>query len=79
MNYQGMGSTQWIVGLPLMVVPTLIFYGISTILNPEIAIIFIAFFGIIGIGMRSFLIDKIAEGFRKRKYATINGFKQQEN
>jgi hypothetical protein len=79
MNYQGTGATQWIVGLPLLIVPGLIFYGVSTILNPEIAIIVIALFGFIGIGMRSFLIDKIAEGFRKRKYATIDGFKQQEN
>ncbi len=79
MNYQGTGATQWIVSLPLMVVPTLIFYGVATLLNPEIAIIVLALFGIIGIGMRSFLIDKIAEGFRKRKYATIDGFKQQEN
>jgi hypothetical protein len=79
MNYQGTGATQWIVGLPLFVVPTLIFYGVATFLNSEIAIIVLALFGIIGIGMRSFLIDKIAEGFRKRKYATVDGFKQQEN
>ena len=79
MNYQGTGATQWIVSLPLMVVPTLIFYGVATFLNSEIAIIVLALFGIIGIGMRSFLIDKIAEGFRKRKYATVDGFKQQEN
>ena len=79
MNYQGTGATQWIVGLPLMIVPALVFYGVSTILNPEIALIVLSSLGIIGIGMRSFLIDKIAEGFRKRKYATIEGFKQQEN
>lgn len=79
MNYQGTGATQWIVGLPLMAFPALLFYGVSTILNPETAIIALALFGIIGIGMRNFLIDKIAEGFRKRKYATIDGFKQQEN
>ena len=79
MNYQGTGATQWIVGLPLMIVPALVFYGVSTILNSEIAIIVLSSLGIIGIGMRSFLIDKIAEGFQKRKYATIEGFKQQEN
>ncbi|MDD5148952.1 MAG: DUF5687 family protein [Flavobacterium sp.] len=79
MNYQGTGATQWIVGLPLMALPALLFYGVSTIFNPEIAIIVLALLGIIGIGMRNFLIDKIAQGFRKRKYATIDGFKQQES
>jgi hypothetical protein len=79
MNYQGTGATQWLVSLPLMLVPTLIFYGVYKISSSEIAIVVLAGFGIIGLGMRNFLMDKIAEGYRKRKYATINGFKQQEN
>jgi hypothetical protein len=79
MNYQGTGATQWLVGLPLMLLPTLIFYGVFTIADSEIAIIVLAVFGIIGLAMRNFIMDKIAEGYRKRKYATINGFKQQEN
>lgn len=79
MNYQGTGATQWIVGLPLLVFPSLLYYGMSTIFNSETAIIILGLLGVIGIGLRNFFIDKIAEGFRKRKYATIEGFKQQEN
>lgn len=79
MNYQGTGATQWLVSLPLMVVPTLIFYGLSKIFNSEIAVIVLAGFGILGLGIRNFVMDKIAEGYRKRKYVTLNGFKQQEN
>jgi hypothetical protein len=79
MNYQGTGATQWLVGLPLMLLPTLIFYGVYLVSNLEIAIVVLAAFGIIGLGMRNLIMDKIAEGYRKRKYATINGFKQQEN
>jgi hypothetical protein len=79
MNYQGTGATQWIVGLPLMVLPTLIFYGFYKLLNMETAIIVIASFGIIGLVFRNLILDKIAIGYSKRKYATINGFKQQEN
>jgi hypothetical protein len=79
MNYQGTGATQWLVGLPLMLLPTLVFYGVYTVSSLEIAIVVLAAFGIIGLGMRNLIMDKIAEGYRKRKYATINGFKQQEN
>ncbi|HEY4618522.1 MAG TPA: DUF5687 family protein [Flavobacterium sp.] len=79
MNYQGTGATQWLVGLPLILLPTLIFYGIYKVSSLEIAIVVLAAFGIIGLGMRNLIMDKIAEGYRKRKYATINGFKQQEN
>lgn len=79
MNYQGTGATQWIVGLPLMLFPALIFYGVSKVFSSEIATIVLALFGIIGLGMRNFLVNKIAEGYRKRKYETLNGFKQQED
>jgi hypothetical protein len=34
---------------------------------------------IIGLVMRNSLLNKIAASYTKRKYATINGFKQQEN
>jgi hypothetical protein len=79
MNYQGTGATQWLVSLPLMLVPTLIFYGFYKFTGMEVATVAVAVFGIIGLGMRNFLIEKIAGGYRKRKYATVNGFKQQEN
>lgn len=79
MNYQGSGATQFIVGLPLLLIPALLFYGVSTIFYSEAAIVILGLFGIIGILMRNFLIDKIAEGYRKRKYDAIDGFKQQEN
>lgn len=79
MNYQGTGATQWIVGLPLMLFPTLIFYGIYKLVNAETAIITLAVIGVIGLLLRSYLLKTIAAGYTKRKYATINGFKQQEN
>lgn len=79
MNYQGTGATQWIVSLPLMVMPALVFYGFSEIFNPKTATLILASIGLTGLVFRNFLMHKIAEGYRKRKYATINGFKQQEN
>jgi hypothetical protein len=78
MNYQGTGATQWLVSLPLILVPALIFYGVSKIFNTEVAILALAAFGIIGLVMRNLIMEKIAEGYHKRKYATIDGFKQQE-
>jgi plastocyanin domain-containing protein len=53
------------------------FYGIDKLINTEVAIT-IAAIGIIGLLMRNSLLNKIAS-YTKRKYATINGFKQQEN
>lgn len=79
MNYQGTGATQWIVGLPLMLLPALIFFAFYKLVNVESATVAIATLGIIGLVFRSFILSKIADGYIKRKYETINGFKQQEN
>ncbi|MEY3500778.1 MAG: hypothetical protein RL308_2447 [Bacteroidota bacterium] len=79
MNYQGTGASQWIVGLPLFLIPGLIFFGFSEIFNTETAILAIAAFGIIGLLFRNLIMNAITDGYRTRKYATLNGFKQQEN
>jgi hypothetical protein len=79
MNYQGTGATQWIVGLPLFLIPGIIFFIFSELFNIETAIITIAAIGFIGLFFRNFLMNFITKGYQTRKYATLNGFKQQEN
>jgi len=79
MNYQGTGAVQWIVALPLFLIPGLIFFGFSEIFNTETAILAIAAFGFIGLLFRNLIMNAITDGYRTRKYATLNGFKQQEN
>lgn len=79
MNYQGTGASQWIVGLPLFLIPGLIFFIFSELFNAETAIITIATIGIIGLLFRNLLMNFITKGYQTRKYATLNGFKQQEN
>jgi hypothetical protein len=56
--------------------PNLDFF-IYKLINVEVAIIAIATIGVIGLVMRNYLLNTIAAGYT-RKYATINGFKQQE-
>jgi hypothetical protein len=79
MNYQGTGAAQWIVALPLFLIPGLIFFCFSEIFNTETAILAIAAFGFIGLLFRNLIMNAITDGYRTRKYATLNGFKQQEN
>ncbi len=79
MNYQGTGAAQWIVGLPLFLIPALIFYIFSEICNSEIAVIAIATFGFIGLLFRNFIMDIIVKGYQTRKYDILNGFKQEAN
>ena len=79
MNYQGTGAAQWLVGIPLLLIPLLIWYAFYKFFNYDIAVIALALLGLIGIVLRNFLMEKIAKQFAKKKYEMINGFKQQES
>ncbi|MDD3004359.1 DUF5687 family protein [Flavobacterium sp.] len=79
MNYQGTGAAQWLIALPIMVFPLIIWYITYLISNEIIATAMLAIFGVIGLLLRNILMDKIVSLYKKQKYAMINGFKQQEN
>jgi hypothetical protein len=76
MNYQGTGAAQWIVGLPLMFLPILIFWLLDYFIGFEAGLIGLSGLGILGLLLRSSLMKYIAGVYQKRKYAMINGFKQ---
>lgn len=77
MNYQGMGASQWLVSLPLLLIPIFFFWIINKFISHEVATGFLAGLGIIGLVLRPQLLTFITQRYRKRKYTTIAGFKQQ--
>lgn len=79
MNYQGTGATQWIVGLPLMILPILLWYACYKIFNFETATAILALLGVTGIVLRNLLLNKIASLYKTKKYGMISGFKEQES
>jgi hypothetical protein len=76
MNYQGTGAAQWLVALPLMVLPSLIFWITNKFLNFNAAIGLLGLLGIIGLFLRPKLLNFLAGVYKKRKYVMIQGFKQ---
>ncbi|GAA0872782.1 DUF5687 family protein [Gangjinia marincola] len=77
MNYQGTGATQWLVSLPLMLLPLLIWYGVYKLIGFDAATIVLGVLGIIGIALRGYFMNIIAGYYRKNKYSMIAGFKQE--
>ncbi len=74
---QGTSATQFLVLLPLMGVPSLLYFGVKTLVSFKVAILVLAILGIIGFAFRKPLLDKITEAYRKKKYGMIAGFKEQ--
>lgn len=78
-NMQGTSATQFLVLLPLMVVPSLLYFGLKTFVSFEAAIIVLSILGIVGFALRKTVLDKVVKAYRKKKYGMIAGFKEQNS
>ena len=75
-NYQGTGAVQWLIGIPLMLLPLGIF-GLSYFLAGfEIGCLVLALLGITGIVFHQKLMTFITARYVKSKYKMIDAFSQ---
>lgn len=79
MNYQGTGATQWIIGIPLLLLPMGIWVTLKFTVGYNTASAVLAAIGVAGIALRGVMMRKIASAYRTGKYAAISGFKEEEN
>jgi hypothetical protein len=75
-NYQGTGAVQWIIGLPLMLLPMLIFALINWLAGFEAGIATLILLGIGGIVMHKKLMNSITQRYLNAKYKMIDAFSQ---
>lgn len=77
MNYQGTGAAQWLVGIPLLLIPIGLWYVFNRFFVDGVATAILAVMGIGGLLLREVLLKTITQQYRKKKYAMVHGFKQQ--
>lgn len=77
MNYQGIGATQWLVGLPLFIFPVFIFWIFNRFISFETGVAVILGLGLLGLILRNRIIEFIAVLYKRNKYSMVEGFKQQ--
>lgn len=75
-NWEGVGASQFIIGIPLFVTPMLIYFVVSWLSNSIAAIIALGFIGLIFILTRPFWIDKLVGSFKNKRYKIAEGFRQ---
>lgn len=78
-NMQGTSATQFLIMLPVLGLPILIFTALYYLISMEAAVITLSLLGVIGFVLKNYLLDKITEQYRKKKYGMIAGFKEKNS
>ena len=75
MNYQGVGASQWIAALPMMLGPMGLFFLAKLALGSIGGYVVLGTIGFIGILFHSVIIDFFAKQYRKQKHQLIRNYK----
>ncbi len=76
-NYQGTGAVQWLIGIPLMVLPMALFGVINWLVSFEVAIASLIALGLVGIVFHEKIMKAITKKYVANKYAMIHAFDQE--
>ncbi|MCF7559623.1 DUF5687 family protein [Sabulilitoribacter multivorans] len=75
-NYQGTGAVQWLIGIPLLLLPMGLFALFYFLIGFEIACLIMGLLGVVGIVFHQKLMRIITEKYLESKYKMINAFDQ---
>lgn len=76
-NYQGTGAVQWLIGIPILIFPAVIFGIFYAIFNFEIGCLVMSLIGVLGIVFHQKLMKIITKKYLDSKYKMINAFDQE--
>jgi hypothetical protein len=77
-NTQGTSATQFLIILPLMGLPMLLFWVFNKFIGFNAGIIAIAAVGVLGLILKDYFMNLIEKKYIKDKYATIHAFNQKK-
>ncbi|MBU3820677.1 hypothetical protein KO566_01280 [Flavobacteriaceae bacterium XHP0103] len=75
-NYQGTGAVQWLIGIPLLLLPMGLFTAFYFLVGFEMACLILAALGIVGIVFHQKLMKIIAAKYLESKHKMIAAFNQ---
>jgi len=74
-NWEGIGATQWLLGIPLTLCPYVIYLPCLWLGYPMVGIVLIALTGVSFIITREYWITILVSNFNKNKYKIAEGFR----
>lgn len=75
-NYQGTGAVQWLIGIPLLLLPMGLFAAFYFLIGFEIACLVLIVLGVVGIVFHQKLMKMITQKYLDSKYKMIDAFNQ---
>ncbi len=75
-NFEGAGSAQWVMGLPLFLGPYVIYLPLRLAGYPNLGISMVGLVGLIGIILRSYLLKLTTHRLEDRRYVIAAGFRK---
>ena len=75
-NYQGTGAVQWLIGIPLLLIPMGIFALFYFLIGFEISCLILALLGVVGIVFHQKFMKGITAKYLQSKYKMIDAFNQ---
>ena len=75
-NWQGVGASQMILGLPFILLPILIYLPFGALNHPFWGLFAVGSFGLLMLLLRNFWIKVITNKFEKQRYKIAQGFRE---
>ena len=76
-NWEGVGASQWILSIPLLLGPFIIFLPFNLLDYPEIGIAIIGLIGLLFILSREYWVNKLIVKFQEKRYMIAEGFRNE--
>lgn len=77
-NYQGMGASQWLISIPLILMPMLIWGAMMFVFSVSTANIILIVLGCVGMLLTPLIVKAVASLYVERRYKMVEGFKQKD-
>ncbi len=76
-NYEGVGAAQWIMAIPIMLAPYVIYLPFKLLFSTQVGLLAVGVTGLIGIALRPYLITLTTTRFTNKKYEIAAGFRKE--
>lgn len=74
-NWEGVGASQFIIGIPLFILPVAVYLLMKVAFNPLVAMVMLGVLGLIFIITRQYWVNRLVKSFKARRYTIAEGFR----